>query len=273
MSYSGAERDLSGNIARILLTQVGPPHATQSLLVNLQGGLMQVLPWSIVGVLSAVVAAGALAVSLQTQDAARATFTFPLAADQQVGVVVQDITPQIAEAFSLREARGAVVTALDVGSLQAGDVILSVNGQSVTDRRDFERLLAEFPPTETLIFQVSRNGATREVVIQRTAGTATTDESHAVPATIAPGFRGVRVDNLSAGLTQSNGIVVTDVENGTPAEAAGLRGGDIIVDVNSLPVFNVEQFFSYVEKLSGQRVVLGIIRQGIHSVVIVPSLY
>jgi serine protease Do/serine protease DegQ len=234
---------------------------------------MQVFGWSVAGAVSAIAAAGALAFSLQTQNVERATFTFPLPADQQVGVVVQDITPQIAAAFSLRETRGAVVTALDFGSLLAGDVILSVNGQNVSDRRSLDRLLAEIPPTETLIFQVSRNGAPRDVVIQRTAGTATTEDSHAVPTTVAPGFRGVRVDNLSSGSTQANGIAVTEVENGTPAEAAGLRVGDVIVDVNNLPVFNVEQFFSHVEKLSGQRVVLGVVRQGIHSVVIVPSLY
>jgi len=45
------------------------------------------------------------------------------------------------------------------------------------------------------------------------------------------------------------------------------------VDVNKLPVLGVDQFFGFVEKLTGQRISLGVIRQGIYNVVIVPSLY
>jgi S1-C subfamily serine protease len=69
------------------------------------------------------------------------------------------------------------------------------------------------------------------------------------------------------------GLAVTAVDRGTPAEAAGLRIGDVIVDVNQVPVQTVDQFFGYVEKLRGQRVNLGVVRQGIYSVVIVPSFY
>jgi S1-C subfamily serine protease len=224
------------------------------------------------GTVCVIAVAGTLAVSLQTQEGARPTFAFPMPSDQQVGVVVQDITPQIAAAFGLRETRGAVVTALDFGALQAGDVILSVNGQNVGSRRNLETVIGEIPPSETLIFQVSRNGATRDIVIQRTAGHAPPAESSAVPTAIAPGFRGVRVEDLSGGSEQI-GIVVTGVDRGAPAEAAGLQVGDIITEVNNLPVFNVDQFLGHVEKLSGQRVVLGVVRQGIYSVVIVPSLY
>ena len=186
-------------------------------------------------------------------------------------MIVQDITPQIAAAFSLKERYGAVVTALDAGTLQAGDVILSVNGQNITSRRNLEMVLAGISPTDALIFQVSRSDGTHEVVIQ-SPETAAPTENLPVPNVIAPGFRGVRVDDAS-GLPQNVGVIVTDVDRGTPADAAGLRPTDIIVDVNQLPVFNIEQFFGYVEKLSGQRVMLGVIRQGIYSIIVVPSLY
>jgi S1-C subfamily serine protease len=234
---------------------------------------MRVLRWLVAGVIGVIVAAGALAISRQTPAGTRPTFTVPLPQNHEVGVIVQDITPSIAAAFGLKEKHGAVITALDVGSLQAGDVIVSVNGQNVSSRRTLEAVLAGISPADSLIFQVSRNGAVHDIVIQKNAAGVSPDEDHPVPAAIAPGFRGVRVDNWSGGGLQTNGIVVTEVERGTPAEAANLRVGDVILDVNDLPVQNVEQFFSYVEKLSGQRVVLAVMRQGILSVVIVPSFY
>jgi serine protease Do len=228
-------------------------------------------------------ALGGLAVSLPTPADVRPTFSLAVPPNQAVGVSVQDITPQTAAAFGLRQNQGAVVTALDCGTLQAGDVILSVNGQNVSRRRALEMLLAEISPTDALLFQVSRNGETREVVVQRTAGEVAPSRNQTIPATVAPGFRGVRVDNLSSGMTQSfnlsaqgsgtpgNGIVVTEVERGTPAEAAGLHSSDIIAEVNNLPVWNVEQFLNYVQMLSGQNVVLTVARQGIRSIVVVPS--
>jgi S1-C subfamily serine protease len=97
-------------------------------------------------------------------------------------------------------------------------------------------------------------------------------ENQTVPTTIAPGFRGVTVHNLSGGPFGA-GVVVTEVEKGTPAEAAGLSLGDIIVEVNHLPVQSVDQFLGHIQKLSGQRIELGVVRQGIYSLVVVPSLY
>jgi serine protease Do/serine protease DegQ len=216
---------------------------------------------------------GAAGISRQTPEGRpRPTLTVSLPPDQEVGIIVQDVTPPIASAFSLKEDHGAVVTALDIGTLQAGDVILSVNGQNVSSRRSLEMALAGISPSDALLFQVSRNGETREIVIQR-PGSPATSEAQSIPAAIAPGFRGVQIDGLGVGLSQYNGINVIKVDKGTPAEAAGLALGDIIVDVNQLPVSSVEEFFGYIEKLSGQRLNLGVMRQGIYIVVIVPSFY
>jgi len=237
----------------------------------------QLFVWILAAALCATAVVGGVGLSVQGPAGTRPTFSVPLQPNQEVGVIVQDITPAIASTFGITEKHGAVVTALDIGALQAGDVILSVNGQPVMNRRGLEMTLTEIPPTGTLILQVSRNGATRDIVVPRTRVAATPSEDHPVPlpvpVTIAPGFRGVRVDDSTSELNQNGGIAVTEVERGTPADAAGLQMGDIIVDVNQLPVQSVAQFFGYVEKLSGQRVNLGIFRQGIYIVVVVPSLY
>ena len=229
--------------------------------------------WFMASTLCVLTVVGAAGISRQTPEGPRPTLTVSLPPDQEVGIIVQDVTPPIASAFSLKEDHGAVVTALDIGTLQAGDVILSVNGQNVSSRRSLEMALAGISPSDALIFQVSRNGGTREIVIQRPGSTAAPSEEQTIPAAIAPGFRGVQIDGLGVGLSQYNGITVTKVDRGTPAEAAGLALGDIIVDVNQLPVASVDQFFGYLEKLSGQRLNLGVMRQGIYIVVVVPSFY
>jgi len=228
--------------------------------------------WFMASTLCVLTVVGAAGLSRQNPEGPRPTLTVSLPPDQEVGIIVQDVTPPIASAFSLKEDHGAVVTALDIGTLQVGDVILSVNGQNVSSRRSLEMTLAGLSPADSLIFQVSRNGGTREIVIQRPGSTAAPSEQ-TIPAAIAPGFRGVQIDGLGVGLSQYNGINVIKVDKGTPAEAAGLALGDIIVDVNQLPVASVDQFFGYLDKLSGQRLNLGVMRQGIYIVVVVPSFY
>jgi membrane-associated protease RseP (regulator of RpoE activity) len=250
---------------------------------QVEGGSMlrprtQLYLWFLAAALCITAVVSEVGFSVQGPAGARPTFSVPLQPNQQVGVIVQDITPAIASTFGIKEDHGAVVTALDIGALQAGDVILSVNGRNVSNRRTLETVLAEIPPTEALVFQVSRNGSPHDVVIQKNTSAAAPSEDHSIPPALAPGFRGVRVEvstgrfNDVSGLAVT-GLAVTAVDRGTPAEAAGLRIGDIIVDVNQVPVQNVDQFFDYVEKLRGQRVNLGVVRQGIYSVVIVPSFY
>jgi serine protease Do len=242
---------------------------------------IQIGLWFTAATLGVVTVVTGLGLYLQDTVGTRPTLTLPVQPNQEVGIVVQDITPAIASSFGLKEDRGAVVTALDIGTLQAGDVILSVNGQNVSSRRGLEMALAQIPPADTLIFHISRNGGMRDVVIQRAANENARSEDQSIPTALAPGFRGVRIEgfrgvrvqDVSGGLTQGSGVTVTTVDRGTPADAAGLKAGDIIMQVNDLPVQNVEEFFSRVERLSGQLVNLGVIRQGIFSIVIVPSYY
>jgi serine protease Do len=242
---------------------------------------LQIPLWVVAVIGCIAVTMGGLAVSRPADDI-RPAFSVALPPNQEVGVILADINPQIVTAFGLKQNQGVVVTALDLGSFQPGDVILSLNGQNTGSRRALEMSLSQLSPTETLIFQVSRGGETREVVVQRTGAGSSSDQpvSTAVPTTVAPGFTGVRVENLSRrlppgfnALPQEGGIVVTQVDKGTPAEAAGLRISDTIVQVNNLPVRTVDQFLSYVQMLTGQNVVLTVMRQGIEIVVVVPSVY
>jgi serine protease Do len=238
--------------------------------------------WSAVIVVCIAFAIGGLAVSLPAPADLRSTFSVGVPPNQEVGVIVQDINPEIAAVFGLKQNQGVVVTALDCGTLQAGDVILSINGLTVGSRRSVETFLTSIPPTDTLVFQVSRGGETRDVTVQRTGVAPPENQTvpSSVPNIVAPGFRGVMVENLSSRLPQGfdvsrqgNGIIVTAVDKGTPADAAGLRITDTILEVNNRPVWSVEQFINYLQMLSGQRVVLTVVRQGIQSVIIIPSLY
>src|SRR5262245_22457529 len=119
---------------------------------------IQVLPWLMASAVCVIAVFGQLGLSLQIPQAAQSAITVPVPPNQEVAVIVQDITPDIASAFGLKESHGAVVTALDAGTLRAGDVILSVNGQNISGRQSLEMALSAISPADTLIFHVSRNG-------------------------------------------------------------------------------------------------------------------
>src|SRR5262245_22186850 len=157
---------------------------------------IQIVLWLMAATLGVVTAITGLGLSLQGPVSPRPTLSLPLQPNQEVGIVVQDNTPAIASAFGLKEDRGAVVTALDIGTIQAGDIILSVNGLNVTNRRSLESALAQIPPTDTLIFHISRNGGMRDVVIQRTTNENARSEDQSIPTELAPGFRGVRIEGF-----------------------------------------------------------------------------
>lgn len=94
-----------------------------------------------------------------------------------VGVGLQEITPTIAEALGLADARGALITAVEPGSpaassaLHSGDVVRSFAGRPVSDSRSFARLVADARPGESVPIVVRRNG--REIALDLEIGEGT----------------------------------------------------------------------------------------------------
>ncbi|MEM9147951.1 MAG: Do family serine endopeptidase [Pseudomonadota bacterium] len=167
-----------------------------------------------------------------------------------LGVQIQTVAPEIAQALGLETARGALVSGVvedgpSDGVLERGDVILSFDGRSVSSSRQLPKLVGAAPSGEPVSLRLVREGREidREVTLgelgqdQRAAleprrtGRASSDRLGATlePLDEATRFRLSLEDDLS-------GVVVTSLQRGGPAERAGLRIGDVILRVGQSDV-------------------------------------
>ena len=195
-----------------------------------------------------------------------------------LGVVIQEVTPDLAKAFKAPEGKGALVG--DVSSdgpgakagLQKGDVIEEINGQTVTGVNDLRLRVASTAPGTTVHLKVFRNGEPRDVSV--TLGQLPEkanegplgggeNESESTP------MKGVQVDELTAQLRREldlspsiQGVVVTDVSPDSPAAGAGLRRGDVIEEVNRQAVDSVSEYRGALRRAGNQSLVLLVSRKG-----------
>ncbi len=175
-----------------------------------------------------------------------------------LGIVPQDVTPDIAKQFGEKEARGALVADVSAGSpaqksgLERGDIILDVNGKPVADSNELRMTISMMAPDSDAKLKVLRNGSEREIAVK--LGPMPTEEASAKSEDKSDGsassaLSGVSVDNLDAqsasdlGLSpNTKGVVVTNVDPSSEAAEAGLRRGDVIQEVNRQPIKNMSDF-------------------------------
>ncbi len=164
----------------------------------------------------------------------------------QLGVVVQDLTPELAQAFGLQESRGAVIAEVVRGSpaeragLRVGDVILAVNDRPVTGSADVRNRIGLTPVGEKVRIKVRRNGR----VLTLTATIATPRQEKVEGQRIHPRLAGALLGNITEDIMPSGpaaGVVVLEVAPRSPAARAGLRPGDIIVSANRRPVRDLDE--------------------------------
>jgi serine protease Do len=187
-----------------------------------------------------------------------------------LGVSIQEVTPELAKSFDLKEKKGALVSQVVSGGpaekagIEQGDIILEFDGKEVSDSKDLPRIVASTPVGKAVTLKVSRNGKIidRQVKLGEMEGK--------VEVTKAPSHKslGFTVQNLTPeiakglGLKKETGVVVTQVEPGSPAANAGIQTGDVIREVNRKPVKDVEDFVQKVEKAKGPDNVLFLIQRG-----------
>ncbi len=173
-----------------------------------------------------------------------------------LGIVPQDVTPAIAKAFGVKEARGALVGDVSPNSpaqrsgLANGDIILEVNGKPVADSNALRMTISMMAPDTDVNLKVLRNGAERDVTVKlgelptTEAAVRNNDQGSSDSA-----LSGVSVENLDAETAralklppQTRGVVVTNVSPSSDAAEAGLHRGDVIQEVNRKPVKNTSEF-------------------------------
>jgi serine protease Do len=195
-----------------------------------------------------------------------------------LGILPQDITPEIAKAFGEKEPHGALVAEVSPnspaqkGGLERGDIIEEVNGRSVTDSNALRMTISTMTPDSAAKLKVFRNSSEREIAV--TLGDMPSEKASAGPEITSNGspstvLAGVSVETLTSDIanglgisTKTKGVVVTNVDAESDAAQAGLRRGDVIEEVNRQPVATTAQFEHALRDSSNEKHLLLIDRNG-----------
>jgi serine protease Do len=187
-----------------------------------------------------------------------------------LGVLIQDVTQELAESFGMSRPHGALVASIMSGSpaalagLQAGDVIIAFNGKTIEHSSQLPPLVGSSLLDKPSDVEVLRNGKSQHFsVVVSQLPTAHTQRSPAKPALAEPDFDrvGLQVENVDVSQTQNTGVRVSEVAAGT-ARIAGIRSGDMIQGINNTVINNVEDYLNALEKAeSGKSLAFLVLRE------------
>lgn len=165
----------------------------------------------------------------------------------RLGVRVQDLTPDLAEAFDIKQTRGAIITKVEAESMAdkagviPGDVIVKANNRVINKGADLRNTIGVLRVGDRLTLEVMRGD--EKSMITTTIGDIEVDSS--VGENLNARLQGATFselsdDQLSSGL--EGGVLVSDVQQDTVAWYHGLRPGDVIVSANRKAVRNLDSF-------------------------------
>lgn len=201
-----------------------------------------------------------------------------------LGVSVQPLTPDLAKEFKAPSTHGALVGGVSANTpasragLKEGDVIVEINGNTIENSRALRLLISQTPPGTPLKLGVLRNGKRLEITAmagelpqQGKAGAA--PKERAQPESPLEGVEAQELDNgarRELGVPRDiSGIVVTDVDAGSAAYRAGLRPGDVIMEINRTKISNLDQAQNILRKNTEKTVLLHVWSDGATRFVVV----
>ena len=187
------------------------------------------------------------------------------------GVSIQEMTPELAKSFGMKEKKGALVSEVISGSpaekagIEQGDVIMEFDGKAVADSQDLPRMVASTPVGKSVNIKLWRN----EKALDRQVKVGEMEETVEITKTPAHDKAlGISVQNLTPAMAKrlrlksETGVLVTRVEPGSPAADAGIQTGDIIREVNRKAVKNVDDLVQKLEQTKDQNNILLLVQRG-----------
>jgi serine protease Do len=188
-----------------------------------------------------------------------------------LGVMAQEITPDIAESLRLKDTKGALIADVARGGpaekagIKRGDVIIEVDGHKVGKVADLTSTIAATPPGKRVELKVVRDGEEKTISVSlgelREEGQEARQEE-------AEENLGLTVEEITPeiaerfNLGENKGVVVTDVKDGSLGDEAGFKQGDIILEINGVAIDNIQKYRDEVEKLKSGKPALFLIRRG-----------
>ena len=202
-----------------------------------------------------------------------------------LGVHIQELTPELARAFALKDGGGVLIgdvsadTPAAQAGLKKGDVILQVNGQPVNAPNQLQVQISQFAPGTPIKLQIWHNGAAENVSL-KLAQLSEHDDKQASAETSGAALEGVQVQDLTSDISQelnlptgTHGVVVTSVDPSSPAAAAQppLRRGDVIQEINHKPINGTSDYQQALAGADKQPVLILVNHAGVTGYVVVES--
>lgn len=199
-----------------------------------------------------------------------------------LGVYVQKVTPEIAASFDLKEDEGALVSDLapdgpaEKAGIKRGDVVVEFNGKKVTNVSDLTNLAAETAPGSEVDVKIIEDGKTKTVKV-------TLEEFPDQRVQMENEVRenlGIRVKKLTPdiakrfNLDQDDGVIISNVQQGSSAADAGLKVGDIILEIDKKPINTLDDYSQALDKVKSGDTALFLVKRGsntIYSAIRVPK--
>lgn len=170
----------------------------------------------------------------------------------QVGIAMQDITQDLADALGLKDLHAVLVTSVvpkspaEKAGMRSSDVITHVNGQPVENSTSLRNTIGLLRKGDTVKFTILREGAQSEIDVkigQIAKETFTPQAVESVDLLSGAQFSLIPEDSPMKG--HVSGVYIAKVERGSKAWRYGLREGDVVLSVNQKPVETVEQLKEY----------------------------
>jgi serine protease Do len=198
-----------------------------------------------------------------------------------LGIIPEDITPGLAEAFRLPNQNGALVgdvapdTPAQAAGIKSGDAIIAFNGKDITDANSLRLAASECSPGSQATVKLVRDGTTKNINVKLAElpndeiGQSGNEQSGSGPAnTKAGAFEGVTVADLDQQARQQlqlpdniQGVVVTDIDPESNSADAGLQRNDIIVEINRQLVGGADDAVKLCQQAKGSQILLKIWRR------------
>jgi serine protease Do len=169
-----------------------------------------------------------------------------------IGIGIQDLTPNLADSFGLAVNGGALISDVQPDSpgmkagLRSGDVITAINGQPIDSASRLTLVVGETTPGTNLSLDINRSGKAEKIsvttIVKPNGGERAEGDENA-PAADVGVLNGVAVGDIDAGARRElefperlNGAVITSVDPSSAAARAGIREGDVILELDRQPV-------------------------------------
>jgi serine protease Do len=188
-----------------------------------------------------------------------------------LGVSIQNISDEIAKSMNYKNKNGVLVSEVfkddpaDKAGIKLGDIIIEIDGKAIKDTHDLLLTTASLHVGEKATIKVIRDS--KEISFQVIVAERK-DKPEIALTQKSGGYFGINVQEITKelakqlGVSQNAGVIVTDVEEGSPADNVGIQQNDIILQVNKVKVLSLKQYAAEMTKAAEKKNVILLIKRG-----------